>query len=184
MTSTEMTPRLRRGLHRGLLRGLLTAALATLTALGAGSCGGDPPPDGFELRLRFLSLDPVALDSVRLTFSPADPQTFMMIEPVSYEGGAIDLRVESDGVLVMVIAGSHIADFAVDQGDGSHIFTLELFSDDTVMRSPTPGVRVVGIRAGEPIAEGVKFLPQWPLQRGGSDLIPVPCTADPSRCRT
>jgi len=151
---------------------LLAAVLALAT-----SCGDDtpPPPEGFHLNLRFMSLDPTVLDRVEVIFeAQGTGEEFMAIEPMSYADGAITLEVDTNR-LTMTIAGSNIAAFAEDQGDGSYVYDLEVFSDDEVPRTPAPSVRVIGVRGGEQIAEGFLFLPQWPLPLGQTSVVNVPC---------
>lgn len=152
-------------------------ALVTLALLSTASCGGEePPPEGYTLRLRFTSLDPVVLENVRVSFQPQGPdERFMFVEPMSYADGAIDLTVEDDGTLTMLLDGAHVAENALEQPDASYIYDLEVYTEDETPRSPAPGVRVVGNRAGERIAEGFLFLPQWPLPLGQSTIVQVPC---------
>lgn len=163
---------------------LVCAALA----LALASC--DPPPaeEGFELRLNLEMVDPAVIDSLRVTFTPDVPngQRFMSVEPMSFEMGRISYTIDGGGALVMVVSGSLVQERAVDNGDGTWMFPLELFSDDARMRSPTPQVSAVAFREAEAIADGRKFLPAWPLPLGGFDVLRVPCLASAAaagRCR-
>lgn len=157
----------------------LRAALLAVAMLSMVSCTSAPADPGFELRLRLVSLDPAVLDSLRLTFNPDSGQSFMMVEPMSFEDGAVNLEVAADGVVVITIAGAHVASLAESQGDGSFIFPFEVWTADETRRAPAPSVRVVGVRGSEAIAEGFLFLPEWPVPLGDSVLIPVTCLADP-----
>ena len=99
----------------------------------------------------------------------------MLVEPMSYESGAINIAADADGTLLMTISGSHISTFAVDDGMGGYLYDLELFSNDERARTPAPSVRVAGLRGGESIAEGFLFLPQWPLPLGNRSRVTVQC---------
>jgi len=142
------------------------------------SCGGEePPPEGYHLELRFVAVDPSVLDQLQVRFEPQGTgEQFMVIEPMSFEDGAINLSVDSaDGSLLMTLDGLHVSQRAVDQGDGSSIYDLEVWSNDERAHMPAPSVRVVGLRGGEQIAEGFLFLPQWPLPLGQVSRITVQC---------
>lgn len=151
----------------------LTLALAVSLA----SCGGDePPPEGFHIELRLMSLDPSVLDELRLRFEPQGTGEMFFVEPMSFADGAINISMDADArSLLMTISGENVAAFAVDQGDGSFVYDLELWSNDMTARTRPPGVRVIGLRAGEQIAEGFLFLPQWPLPLGNRSVVNVPC---------
>jgi len=160
-------------MRRALTLAPLLAAVLTL----ATSCGDDtpPPPEGFHLNLRFTSVDPTVLDRVEVVFeTQTDGEQFMAVEPMSYADGAITLEVDTDRI-IMTISGSNITAFAEDQGDGSFVYDLEVFSDDDTPRAPAPSVRVIGVRGGEVIAEGFLFLPQWPLPLGQTSVVNIPC---------
>lgn len=165
---------------RAIVKSTSVAALFVLLA----SCGGEPPPpEGFHLEIRLVSVAPSVLDSVQLRFEPQMDAQFTAIEPMSYEDGAIGVSVDADGNLLMTISGSHIATFATDDGMGAFIYDLELWSMDERARSPAPGVRVVGLRGGEQIADGFVFLPAWPLPLGQRSRVTVNCrSAVADRC--
>jgi hypothetical protein len=167
-----------------MTRRAVPLALALLALFGTASCGSEPPPEGFTLRLRFTSLNPSVIESVRVSFQPQGTnERFMSIEPMSYADGAIDLTVETDGTLSLTIDGAHVAALAEMQGDASYTYDLEVYSDDATPRMPPPGVRVVVSRAGESIAQGFKFLTQWPLPLGQTETVTVPCdTGALDRC--
>jgi hypothetical protein len=149
---------------------------AAVVALALSSCGAEPPPEGFHLKIRFTSLDPNVLDSVRVTFDPmGTDQVFMFVEPMSYADGKITTAVDADGVLVLTIDGPYLASVGEVQGDGSFIFDLEVWSDDERVRMPAPFVRVLATRGAENIAQGDSFLPAWPLPLGSEVLVQVPC---------
>ena len=155
----------------------------TIGAL-VGSCGGDPPPpEGFHLEIRLVSVAPTVLDRIELRFEPqGTDEQFMAIEPLSYEDGAIGVRVDADR-LILTIDGAHGARFATDAGMGAFVYDLELWSDDERPRSPAPTVRAVGLRAGEAIAEGFVFLPAWPLPLGQTSRLRLECRmAAADRC--
>jgi len=156
---------------------LITAAILTTFAALATSCGGEePPPEGYHLELRMVALDPSVLDELQIRFEPqGTDEQFMIIEPMSYADGAINISTEPDGRLLMTISGAHVNQFAVDNGDGMPTYDLEVWSDDDRPRTPAPSVRVVGLRGGEAIAEGFLFLPQWPLPLGQVSRISVQC---------
>ena len=160
-------------MHRTLIATTISMALLGLLT----SCGGEePPPEGYHLQLRFVSVDPSVFDQVQVRFDPDGDEQFMVIEPMSFEDGAINLSVDTaDGTLLMTLDGPHVNQRSVAQGDGSSIYDLEVWSNDERMRSPAPSVRVVGLRGGEQIAEGFLFLPQWPLPLGQVSLISVTC---------
>ena len=164
------------------------SALALAALLALASC--DPPPaeEGFELRMNLMQIDPAVIDSLRITFTPdaANNQRFMSVEPMSFEGGRISYSVAPDGALVMVVSGSLVQERAVASDNGTWMYALQLFSDDTRMRSPTPQVSAVAFRGAEAVADGRKFLPAWPLPLGGFDVLAVPCLPAASasgRCR-
>ncbi|MFK7984541.1 MAG: hypothetical protein AB8I08_00795 [Sandaracinaceae bacterium] len=151
---------------------------AAALALMATSCSEEPPPDGYELRMRFVSTDPAVFQNLRVQFEPEGDQRFMMVEPMDYAGGAIDLQVEADGVLVMTIDGAYVSANSTPDGTGAFLFPLEIWTGDLQPRSTPPGVRVVATRADEAIAEGFRFLPEWPLPLGEGIQFPVNCRAD------
>ena len=154
---------------------LRALAFTALLSLGA-SCGGEPPPEGFYLQLRLLNVDPQVLERVEVRFEPQGmDEQFMAITPMSYEDGAIGLRVEPDGRLVVTVDGAHVARFATPDAEGAYLYDLELYSDDERPRTPAPSVRAVGLRSGEPIAEGFLFLPQWPLPLGQRSRLTLQC---------
>ena len=153
--------------------------VSLLALLALSSCGEEPPPEGYELRMRFISLDPSVLENLRLTFTPrGTSERFTMVEPMSYEGGAITLEVATDGVTELTIDGAYVAAHSTPDGTGAFQFPLEIWSSDLQPRAMPPGVLVVGNRAGEAIAEGYLFLPEWPVPLGENALIPVTCKAD------
>lgn len=156
-------------------RAAMGLCLALLAGLGT-SCSEEPPPEGFELRMRFVATDPVVFQSVSVRFEPQGTgEQFMMVEPMSYADGAIDLEVASDGVLVMTLDGQYVANNATPDGTGAFVFPLEVWTADRQPRSAPPGVRVVVTRANETIAEGYRFLAEWPLPLGGNLQFPVNC---------
>ncbi len=159
------------------MRTMIRTSAAFVIALFAASCAGEePPPEGFHLELRLVSVAPSVLETVQVRFEPQGAgETFTAIEPMSFEDGAIALSVEPDGRLLVTIDGAHINQFAVDDGMGGFIYDLELWSDDEMGRAPAPSVRVVGLRGGEAIAEGFLFLPQWPLPLGQRSRVTVQC---------
>ncbi|MCB9597139.1 MAG: hypothetical protein H6719_30730 [Sandaracinaceae bacterium] len=154
-----------------------SALLGAMCLLLVTSCGGEePPPEGFHLELRLVSVAPSVLDSVQIRFEPqGTDEMFMLVEPMSYESGAISIAADADGTLLMTISGSHITQFATDDGMGGFLYDLELWSNDMRARNPAPSVRVVGLRGGEQIAEGFLFLPQWPLPLGQRSRVTVQC---------
>ncbi len=153
---------------------LLMGALSLLVT----SCGEEPPPEGYELRMRFVAADPSVFQSVRVQFEPQGDQRFMMVEPMSYADGAIDLQIESDGVLTMTLDGGYVAANSTPDGTGAFVFPLEVWTGDLQPRAMAPGMRVVVNRADMAIAEGFRFLPEWPLPLGGNVQFPVNCRAD------
>lgn len=159
-------------MRRAFLRGLVCVALLALNG-----CGEEPPPEGFEIQLRFVSLDPVVLDNVRVQFIPEDTQRFMFVEPMSFEDGRVGLEVAADGVVILTLNGQLVAERSVPQGDGSSIYTLEVWTTDTRVRDPAPSVRVTANRDLEVIGEGFLYLPSWPVELGENVLLPVSCTA-------
>jgi len=157
-------------------RRLEVIAFALFALLGTASCGEEPPPEGFTLRLRFTSLDPSVIETVRISFQPqGTDERFMFVEPMSYADGAIQLVVEDDGTLTLTIDGEHVEALAEMQGDGSYTYDLEIYSDDETPRMTPPGVRVVVTRAGESIAQQFRYLMQWPLPLGQTLILQVPC---------
>lgn len=159
-------------MRRLIARGILCVAL-----LGLHGCGEEPPPEGFEIQLRFVSLDPVVLDNLRVQFIPDDTQRFMFVEPMSFEDGRVGLEVAADGVVILTLNGQLVAERSVPQGDGSFIYTLEVWTPDTRVRNPAPAVRVTANRDLEVIGEGFLYLPSWPLELGANVLLPVSCTS-------
>lgn len=167
-------------------RALTLAPLLAAVLAFATSCTDDtpPPPEGFHLNLRFMSLDPTVLDRVEVTFQAPDDTTFMMVEPMSYADGAITLEVTSSITggppdrIIMTLRGDHVAAVADGpRGDGSYMYDLEVFSNDETERSgmDVPGVRITALRGGEVIAEGFAFMPDWPPPLGQTVVINVPC---------
>ncbi len=158
------------------MRRCLISATVVASLLCA-SCGGEePPPEGYHLELRFVSVDPSVFSEVQVRFEPDGMEQFTFVEPMSFEDGAIRLSVDSmDGTLLLTLDGAHVNQRAVDQGDGSSVYDLEVWSNDGVMRTRAPSVRVVGLRGTEQIAEGFLFLPQWPLPLGQISRINVAC---------
>lgn len=162
-----------------MMKRVATMVLGCALAMLATSCGEPPPVDGYELRMRFVSTDPAVFQNLRVQFEPEGTgERFMMIEPMDFAGGAIDLQVEADGVLVMTIDGAYVSANSTPDGTGAFIFPLEVWTADLQPRTSPPGVRVVATRADEAIAEGFRFLPTWPLPLGESIQFPVNCRAD------
>lgn len=162
-------------------------ALLVVASLAATSCDGmeEPPPEGHHLLLTFTSIDPSVIERVRITFDVMSAgEGFMMIEPMSYADGAIDVMVEPDGRFVMTIDGAHVAALAEQQGTTTtYVYDLEVYSNDETMRASPPFVTVTVSRAREAIGSASRFLPAWPLPLGQSTEIMIPCSpATLDRC--
>jgi hypothetical protein len=150
------------------------AALLGLVFSLAG-CGG-AAPEGFTLSVRFLSLDVAVIDSVRLAFRPAPGLVFQSQPEMTFEGGAITMRVESDGALALTITGAHIR-ANLDPDEAMPTYDLEIWSDDPAMRSG-PVVLGSATNGTELIADGTMFLPAWPPPLGQTTQIVIQCTAE------
>lgn len=160
-----------------LLRSMVfrTAVVPLFVLAAAASCS-EPPPEGFTLRLRFTSINPSAIDEVRVSFQPrGDNEAFDLVEPMSYADGAINLVVNADGTLTLTLDGAHVALTGERQPDNSFTYDLEVYTEDMKRRVPPPGVRVVVTQDGESIAQGFRYLPEWPLPLGQLETIMVPC---------
>ncbi len=167
------------------MRRFTSLGLVLLTLALLASCGSPPPPDGFTLNVHLLSLDLEIIERLRLRFSPQDLGTPFESQPdMTYEGGAITVHVDTDGALVMDITGEHVRELAMPSADGMQmIYPQQIWSEDETRNLP-PIVFGTVYRSGEPIAEGMVYLPAWPPPLGDSTQINVRCNADPpERCR-
>ncbi|GAB5542345.1 MAG: hypothetical protein SangKO_021050 [Sandaracinaceae bacterium] len=155
-------------------------AIATAAASLLVSCGGEaPPPEGFHMRLRFMSADPAVFETVTVRIDPngAD-ERFMFVEPMTYADGNIRLEIDGEGAAILELDGPYVASLAENEGGLNFIFDLEVWTpEDQMERRPPPFVTVNVERAGEVIAMGDSFLANWPLPLGGQVEIEVPCRA-------
>lgn len=156
-------------------------SLLALALLGLCGCASAPPPPaGFTLAIQFGSVNPVAIDTLRITITPrpdaAGDHAFMDVFPTMYEEGGVTVDVEDDGVLVLSITGDYVRSHLVNDQPLMPRFEIELWSDDDGPRREGPQVRATVVRAGEQIATGAAFLPGWPLELGASSQINVPCS--------
>ena len=150
-----------------------------LALLAVSGCSGPPAPDGFELAIQLMSVQAVAVDSLRITFIPrmdaGGPRRFADMEPITYEGGAVTVDVdEADGALVMTITGDYVRSHIVNDDPINPRFVIEIWSDDEAMRQG-PQVNATVVRMSEQIATGSGYLPTWPLMLGETSQINVPC---------
>lgn len=142
----------------------ISAAVLALALLGACETPPmDPPPEGFRLVVRFVSVDVAVIDGVRLRLQPPDGARFATVPDTMFEDDRITLRSDSDSSLVFEIDGQHVRDHAVLAPDGtSTIYELQIWSDDPVMRADGPLVIGSASRSGADIAQGTAYLPAWP----------------------
>ena len=160
------------------LKNPLFALLAiALSASCLASCSAPTAPEGFVLSVQLMAVNVAAIDELRVTIAPqtemGTPHEFMMIPAATYDG--ITVSVESDGVLVMTIPGSVVFENAVFPASGDDPrLDIEMWSDDTSRRA-APQIRGTVTRAGEQIATGAAYFPEWPLPLGGSQTLTVPC---------
>lgn len=158
-----------------------TCSLLALALLGLCGCASAPPPPaGFRLAIQFGSVNPVAIDTLRVTITPRSDMSgdhvFMDVAPTMYEEGGVTVDVESDGALVLTITGDHVRSHLTNDEPLSPRFEIELWSDDDGPVRAGPQVRATVVRAGEQIATGAGFLPRWPLELGASSQLNVPCS--------
>ncbi len=108
-----------------------------LVALALAGCGAPPAPEGFTLAVQMMNVRPVAVDALRITFTPRDatpPVVFQPTPPQSYEDGAITVEVDGSGILSMVVTGDYVRAHSTMTGVDAHRFEVEIWSDDDAMR--------------------------------------------------
>jgi len=162
------------------IRSLFALALVCL----CGCASAPPPPAGFTLAIQFSSVNPAAIDTLRITITPrtdmAGDHVFMDVDPMMYEEGGVTVDVESDGVLVMTITGAYVRSHLAIDDPFDPRFEIELWSDDEGPMRQGPQVRATVVRASQQIATGAGFLPGWPLELGAASQINVPCSPEPT----
>ncbi len=149
-----------------------------LVALALAGCGAPPAPEGFTLAVQMMNVRPVAVDALRITFTPRDatpPVVFQPTPPQSYEDGAITVEVDGSGILSMVVTGDYVRAHSTMTGVDAHRFEVEIWSDDDAMRDG-PQIRGTVLRMGESIAQGAAFLPGWPVPLGATSQVTVTCS--------
>jgi hypothetical protein len=143
---------------------------------------GDPPPDGFTLAIRLVSIDPEVIDTMRLSFTP-QMGAFTVVPDAEFEDGLITTRVEDGGeALVMEIDGEHVRAHATRPDGAQYLYELQIWSDDETTNSAP---RVLGsvLRDGESIGSGQGFLPGWPPPLGSTGQLAIECSsASVDRC--
>lgn len=149
-----------------------------LFALLLASCGSAPePPEGFLVNIRFISLDPAVIDDMRLRFDPPEGMSFEPQDEMTFEGGAIVVRIDTDGSLIMTITGAHVRASLVPSPDGTQmIYPLQIWSDDPAMNTAPLVIGSVS-RSGEVIGDGTVFLPAWPPPLEASVGLGIQCTS-------
>lgn len=167
------------------MRRIHALPLLALLGLPLDGCGAPPAPEGFVLSVQMDNLRPQAIDALRVTFTPREetpPVLFADIEPVTYEGGAITVDVDTSGVLSMELTGDYVRAHSVETGPDKLRLEIEIWADDDAMRSG-PQVRGTVLQMGESIASGAGYLPAWPLPLGGGSQVTVQCLPSAtSRC--
>lgn len=140
-------------------------------------------PEGFTLQIRFVSIDPEVIDMVRLSLTPEGADRFMVVEDMSFEGGAITTRVESGGeALVMEIAGDHVREHVTRPDGVQYLYEIEMWSDDPTM-DDAPRVLGSVVRETESIGQGSGYLPGWPPPLGVTAQLAIQCSpASVDRC--
>jgi hypothetical protein len=150
-------------------------------------CGGDdPPPESFEIEVRFQSIVLAAITELRFTIQPQrGGEHFPAQEPETFEGGAITTGTTADGDFRISVTGAHVREnFMVDPGGFTEIYRLPLFATDTssgqtIVDDPQIAVAVIRtsrMAVPEILGEGRRFLP-WPLPGGADCAAPGTCLA-------
>lgn len=158
------------------------AALVACSMLtGLVGCGEEEEaPPGHRVRMRIESVDPAVVDSVRVTVFPPTGATFPAQEPVSFEGGSIEMTVTDDGDLNLDIDGDYVRNNVEELGDGNVVLEIEIWTDDTLMRQGggAPRIGAAVLRSGEIITtdRGGAFL-AWPPPLDATVQLVMTCTA-------
>lgn len=181
----------------------LALPLLGLLGLSAAGCGGDelPPPEGFILAVKFVSLDPSVLTNLDINIEPQgmDENFMALAMPITFDqngtitdDGPITYDVADDGVLEIDVTGSHVDGNSVDNGDGTFTFEFQMWSavlecnaegrdcqisQESRARTPAPLVTVIANRGDQVLGDERLFLTQWPLPVDGSANIEVQCRA-------
>lgn len=185
----------------------LSGLLAAVLLIG---CGGDelPRPEGFLLSVRFSAIDPSVVTNLNVNVVPQGMgEAFMDIPgPLTFNqdgqlqtDGPFTYDVAADGALEIDVTGTYVNDNALDNGDGTSTFTMQLWSavldcntdgtecealPDGRSRSPAPRLSIFVDRGAEVIGEGFLDLNQWPLPFDGSGIVTAECRSDAvMRCR-
>lgn len=145
-------------------RSLSVLTLGATLVVAAASCSsdGDVPPEGFTIAVRFQSIDVAVVDTLRIRFIPPDGTGFAQQPEKTFEDGAITMRIEEDGSLVLAITGEHLRANVMPSSDGqATIYELHVWSDDPAMRA-APLLFGTVFRGTEAIGDGSVYLPSWP----------------------
>jgi hypothetical protein len=147
-------------------------------------CGAPAAPEGFSIEVQMINLHRDAIDTLRLTIDPrttAMPDAaFAQIDRTTYEDGGITVYEET-GLLVLELTGDYVRANDVGSDPLRPRVAIEVWSDDDAMRAG-PAIRATVVRAGTQIASGSGFLPEWPLDLGGSAQVTVECPAAMVQC--
>lgn len=186
----------------------LTRTFALCLAVALAGCGGDelPRPEGFLLNIELQSISPDVISNINVNLVPqgTDERFMALPGPLTFDpdgqlnpDGPITYLVADDGALEIDVTGAHVRDRAVDNGDSSWTYTMQIWSAvldcnpegtecDAVtegrMRNPAPLMTIVVDRGAQVLGSNQQFLTQWFLPLGGSLDIEVPCTDTTGLC--